>query len=243
MNPYLYRPGDTILHRLDPRAKIIILLLSFVAVSVQASVTATATVTILILIWAVMGRALHGISNIRVVLVSILLISTVIWGFLYRQGGLSFEGIIYGAICGVKIDVMIIAGVVFLSVTRHEEVGWGLLKMGIPYRVTFVISMALRLVPVFIGSAYTVMQAQAARGLDLSGGSPVVRVRRYLALFSPLLLSSLRVTGPLTQALESRGFSRKGRTSIQEYRWRLRDSLVVAGWISVAGIYIFIVLY
>lgn len=235
MNPYIYKESDSLLHDLDPRAKITALLLIFISISAQASPVATIVTTVLVLIWAQTGHAYHGVRRIWLVLASIMVMSTVIWGFLYEGAGFSSVGLKYGVISGVKIDAMIVAGVTFLAVTRHEEVGWGLQRMGVPYRVTFVISMALRLVPVFICSAYTVMQAQSARGMDLSGGSPVKRVKRYLALFGPLLITALRVTGPLTQALEAKGFGRGTRTSLLDFKWRFKDSIVVFVWIIIAG--------
>ena len=237
MNPFLFRDRGSLLHRLDPRAKILALLLSFVAVTVQPLSQGVFLLAALILIWAALGKALFGVRRIAVILISIMVITTLIWGLMKRELGLfSLSSLMFGFVNGMKIDAMIISGVAFLASTRHEEVGCGLQRLGLPYRVTFVLSMAMRLVPVFTLSGYTVIQAQTARGLDLSGGSPVVRVRRYLALLTPLLLSALRVSGPLTQALESRGFSRSGRSSLIELRWRCRDTITVLIWFVIAAL-------
>lgn len=192
-------------------------------------------ITVFIVAWTILGRALFGVRRIGVILMSILIITTLIWGLMKRDVGVfSLSSLLFGFVNGIKIDAMIISGVAFLATTRHEEVGCGLQRLGLPYRATFVLSMAMRLVPVFIGTGYTVIQAQTARGLDLSGGAPVVRVRRYLALLTPLLLSALRVSGPLTQALESKGFGRSGRSSLIELHWRRHDNAVLVIWFVIA---------
>ncbi len=57
------------------------------------------------------------------------------------------EALLYGIGVALRIDITIIAGMIFLSTTRNEEIATGLVKLGIPYRFAFAVSTALRLVP------------------------------------------------------------------------------------------------
>ena len=62
------------------------------------------------------------------------------------------------------------SGILFLSVTRIEEFAYALTRLGMPYKVGFTMTLAFRLVPVFVDAAATVVQAQRCRGLDFERG-------------------------------------------------------------------------
>jgi energy-coupling factor transport system permease protein len=108
-------------------------------------------------------------------------------------------------------------GLVFLAATRVEEMASGLQRMGLPFMAAFSLTLAFRLLPLFAGSGAIIIQAQACRGLSVREGSVTARLRRYLPLLVPLVLSSLRTADGLAVALESRGLGmRPTRTSIIE---------------------------
>ncbi len=108
---------------------------------------------------------------------------------------------------------MVASGIFFLSTTSIEEISLGLIKLGIPYSVSFVLSTALRLVPTFIGTGATVIEAQRSRGLDLDSGNVWQKAKKHIPLLVPIFLLAIRNTDQLAVALESRGFgSREKRT-------------------------------
>ncbi len=100
----------------------------------------------------------------------------------------------------------IIAGMIFLSTTRNEEIATGLVKIGIPYRFAFAISTALRLVPTIAATGSTIAQAQRSRGLDLESGNLIQRIRKNTPLLIPVFVSTIRSTNVFSMALESKGF-------------------------------------
>jgi energy-coupling factor transport system permease protein len=111
----------------------------------------------------------------------------------------------------------------------------GLQRMGLPFMAAFSLTLAFRLLPLFAGSGAIIVQAQACRGLDVREGSVVARLRRYLPLLVPLVLSSLRTADGLAVALESRGLGmRPTRTSVIESRLGATEAALVA--ISVAAL-------
>jgi energy-coupling factor transport system permease protein len=129
----------------------------------------------------------------------------------------------------IKIDAMIVSGLVFLSATRTEEIVLGLIRLRVPFGAAFAFSLAVRMVPTIIGTAVVVTEAQRSRGLDLSGGSILRRARNTIPLLVPIFLHTLRGTDQLAKALESRGFgARHERTSWLEIGFHRRDAVALA---------------
>jgi energy-coupling factor transport system permease protein len=141
------------------------------------------------------------------------------------------EALLYGFSNALRIVITVIAGMFFLSTTRNEEVGIGLVRLGIPYRFAFAISTALRLVPTVVATGLTIGQAQRARGLDLESGNIIRRIRNHLPLLVPVFVSTVRSTNVFSMALESKGFgARPERTYFLRTAMSGRDALVIVGF-------------
>jgi energy-coupling factor transport system permease protein len=141
----------------------------------------------------------------------------------------TWESLAFGVVAALKIDGMIISGLVFLSTTRIEEIILGLIRLRVPYQAAFAFSLGIRMVPTIIGTAVTVIEAQRSRGLDLESGGLLARLRNHVPLLVPIFLQTLRSTDQLAKALESRGFgARRERTSYLEIGFRARDGLALA---------------
>jgi energy-coupling factor transport system permease protein len=123
---------------------------------------------------------------------------------------------------------LIAAGMIFLSTTRNEEFVTGLIRLGLPYRVGFAISTALRMVPTIIGSVWTVVEAQKSRGHDLDAGGLVQRIRNHIPLLIPVFVSAMRNTHTFSMALESKAFgAHQTRTYWLDPRFKPADWVVV----------------
>jgi energy-coupling factor transport system permease protein len=123
---------------------------------------------------------------------------------------------------------MIVAGMIFLSTTRNEEIATGLVKLGIPYRFAFAVSTALRLVPTIAATGSTIGQAQRSRGLDLESGNIIQRVRKNTPLLIPVFVSTIRSTNVFSMALESKGFgAARERTYFLRLAMGRRDAVVL----------------
>jgi len=141
---------------------------------------------------------------------------------------MSREGLRRGVVAALRIDSFVLAGVLFLSTTRNEEIVLGLRRLGLPYPVCFAFSTALRLAPSFIGTGLAVREAQRARGLDPDAGSIVARLKANIPLLVPTFLTTIRMTNHLAMSLEARGFGlQKQRTSLLEAHASFRDALVL----------------
>lgn len=159
----------------------------------------------------------------------ILFIFTLILWTIFYPGKDFFDRLNYASAMALRLNALIFAGLIFLSVTRIEEFTYGLNKLGLPFRVSFALTLAFRLVPSFILSAQTTVQAQKSRGLDLESGNLIQRIKKFTPLLIPILATSLRNTELLAIALECKGFGiKKIRTSYLDYKFGRNDFLTFA---------------
>jgi len=244
MNPYLYEAGDSAVHRLDPRTKLFILAAWFVVALVPSTLPHALGVLALAAVYVTIARSWSAVARIRFFLLIITVFSIVVWGVIPREGEVIFlfvrrEALVFGALTAIKIDAILVAGIVFLATTRNEEITTGLVRLGVPYVMCFAFSTALRLVPTFAATGATVVEAQRSRGLELDTGSPWSRMKAYIPLMAPIFLVSIRNANLMAMALEARGFGAgKKRTFYIRLRMRPRDwaALIVAAMIIAAGI-------
>ncbi len=129
---------------------------------------------------------------------------------------------------GMRLSTFVMAGLILLSTTKHEEMTNGLIKMKMPYPLAFAFSTALRLVPTFVGAGATIVQAQISRGLDLESRNILSRMGKFIPLAVPMFISAIRYTNLLSMALESKGFSPdKTRILYYEPRMQTKDWLIM----------------
>jgi len=171
-----------------------------------------------------------------------------IWSLFYRGGvpiaawgpiSLSAAGMRFALAMALKLVTFLGIGVVFLSTTKIEEFAYALTRVGMPYKLGFAMTMAFRLVPVFIDAAATVVQAQRCRGFNFDEGGVLQRMRRYVPVLVPVFMGALRRADGMAMALEARGFqSTRPRTSYEQYTFAARDTLALALLAAVAAAYL-----
>jgi energy-coupling factor transport system permease protein len=237
-----YLPRRSPLHRLDPRAKLFLLLaVLFLAVAPAGPLVPAVLLTVALVGVGVAG-AWRALRRVRGLILTMFLVSVGIWALLpvaagARAGGGWTQGLLLGVAAGLKLVVMIVCSVLFLATTRTEELTLGLIRLGLPYPAAFAFSTALRLVPTLVGAAVTILQAQKARGLDVESGSWVSRARKHVPLLVPIVAASLRSTNTFAMALEARGFrARKGRTSLLELHLTFWDRAAIALAMALFGL-------
>jgi len=245
MDMFLYLDKDTFLHRLDPRTKLLVVLATFTIALMFDSLQVLLALAAIILLYGFMGKVLSNLKRIRAILLMIAFFSIVLWsltkgGATRLLGPITLEGIIYGFIIGIKFDVMIISGMIFLSSTKIEEISLGLVKLKVPYRGAFAFSTAIRLVPMIVGTSYTITQAQKSRGLDLDSGTFIQKFRKYVPLLIPTLISIIRGTNVFAMALESKGFGYdESRTNYLEIGFDGADYTIIALTVAITAFFIF----
>jgi len=244
MNLFLYLDRDSLVHRLDPRTKLFLMLGSFAAAVLFFTPVPLLLLLGALLLYGAIGRALGNLRRVWVLLISIAVVSIASWS-VFASGSTPLfwratrEGLTYGIGAAIKIDSMIVSGLIFLSTTRTEEIVLGLIRLRVPFQAAFAFSLAIRMVPTIIGTAVTVTEAQRSRGLDTESGGPLARLRTYIPLLAPIFLHTLRNTDQLAKALESRGFgARQERTSLLTIGFRARDAVALATGGMVLGLFV-----
>ena len=245
MNPYLYEAKDSIVHRLDPRTKILILPAWFVIALVPSTLPHALAALVLVNVYVSVAHSWSAVKRIRAFLLIITIFSIVVWGVIPREGEIIFlfikrEALVFGALTAIKIDAVLVAGIVFLATIRNEEITIGLVKLGVPYVMCFAFSTALRLVPTFAATGAAVVEAQRSRGLDLDTGPLWRRLKVYIPLMAPIFLVSIRNANLMAMALEARGFGAgKNRTFYIELKMRSRDwaAIIIATATATASVF------
>jgi len=226
--------GATLIHRLDPRTKLALLLASFIMAVLPEQPAVAGLAAVLVLIQVALARAWGELYRCRWLLLMLLVFSLAVWSLLSRGPsplfwGVSRESLAFGAATFLKFGAMMVAGLVLLATTRVEELFLGLVRLRLPYPVAFAFALALRWVPEVYQTALRVKEAQEVRGLGLRGGGPLTRLKRHLPLLVPIFLLTLRRTQTMAWALESRGFqAHRERTYLMELRMAPRDWLAMA---------------
>ncbi len=233
MDSEIYLDNNSFIHRLDPRVKIIIFLLTFVAILLFENPLWMLPIMVLILIQLFVSGAVKNLRRIRYILIVLTVSSLILWN-LFSTGEtqlfwrISLESMLFAIARTMLMVLMISTGMILISSTRNEELINGMIKLGMPYRVGFAISTALRLVPTIASSTVTISQAQRSRGLDLESGSIFERIKKFLPLLVPVFISTIRSTNIFGMALESKGFgAREDRTFYLEFTMGTADYIVL----------------
>ena len=237
MTSSLYLERPSILHGLHPLTKLFAAAAFFVAVFSLEHPFAIAPYTAALGVAVLAAHAGVNLRRLRPLLIVIPLGTILVWTFFFRgpasagaRGfGPSWLGFVFGLGMGLKLLSFLLLNVVLLSTTRVEELTSAFTRLGLPYRVGFTLTLAFRLVPLFVDSAGTVLQAQRLRSLGTETRGLVARLRQTVPVIIPVFMSALRRADQMAVALDMRGFSLPGaRGPIVERRVGLPDVVAVA---------------
>jgi energy-coupling factor transport system permease protein len=241
----LYLDRGTLLHRLHPQVKLAILAATFASIYAIDRPLAVAPVAAALGALLVGARAFPNVRRFAPMFVAVPIASFIMWTLFYGYGQSAAAALgarvrmEYAAGMALKLESFLAASVLFLSITRVEEFTEALRGLGMPYRMSFTIALAFRLVPLFLASSLSVVAAQRARGLDFTRGNVFARLARYMPVIVPVFMGALRRADAMAMALEARGFGRQTeRTTFVRSRFAKRD--VVAGAMIVTVVIIYV---
>jgi energy-coupling factor transport system permease protein len=239
----LYIDRDGSVQRLHPVTKLFGMLGLFTATFVTQDFASVVPLALLVIGIAAAARAFGNFRRMRALLLLVFLMTFAIWSLFYPEGQpiftagpvrVSREGIGFAAGIAVQLVTFLAIGILFLSTTKIEEFAYALHRVGLPHKLAFTITLTFRLVPVFLESATSVVQAQRCRGFDFDRGGPLQRLKRYVPILVPVFVGALRRADGMAIALDSRGFQSAGRrTSFAPYVFRGID---VVALLAVAGV-------
>ena len=129
----------------------------------------------------------------------------------------------------------------FFMTTSADDLGLALEQIHVPYSISFTFTTAVRLVPTMAVDAQTVVDAQRSRGLELDKGNFMKRVRNYIPILIPLIISAIRRSVELAEALESRAFGATDhRTAIVTLKLHFADYVAILGTILGLAVAIYV---
>lgn len=141
----------------------------------------------------------------------------------------------------LRFIVLVSSFSIFFLTTSPDHLGLALEQTGIPYEFSFAFTTAVRFVPVLAEEAQTIMDAQKARGLELEQGNFLTRIKNYIPILIPLIVSSIRRSLELAEAMESRAWgATKKRTNLYLLKPRLGDFALIVVTIVLLFISIYV---
>lgn len=245
-----YYPGESSIHRLDPRTKLcgaLALMAALIWVkTLPLFFFMLITVAVLVRISGVPARLLlNNLKAFRLILIITFAAhacftpgaAVVVAGF--TVPGPTWEGMFQGAVFSLRLVVIMLIAALLMLTTAPLDVSDGIERLlkpferfGLPaHELAMMMVIALRFIPTLVEEADRLQKAQAARGADFTG-NPIRRVRKMTALLVPLMLSAFRRAEELAVAMESRCY--RGGTGRTRFRVMVLDRNDYAAMVAVA---------
>lgn len=250
-----YFPGDTPIHRLDPRTKLILVVLYIIALfSARGWPSNILMIVTTLICMSVSHISLKNIfKGLKPMMFIIAL--TALLNIFYTKGTpiregwiITWEGIDRAAKMMLRITLLI-TGTFLLTYTTSpmaltdglERLLKPLKKLKVPvHELTLMMSMALRFIPTLIEETDKIMSAQKARGADFETGSLIERAKALLPILVPLFVSAFRRADELAIAMESRCYhGGEGRTRMKQLQFLTGDYIaLLLGVLFLAAIFV-----
>jgi len=249
-----YYAADSVIHRMDPRAKILLSILFIVVTFLAKNVIGFALMIGFVIGLSIVSHVplriiLHSLKGVTLVIVFAALINLFLLNvedatYLVEFGywndklyGITVEGIIRSVCMVVRIICLIIGTTLFLTYTMTpidltdglSSLLHPLMKIHIPVDLfAMMMSIALRFIPTLSEDAQRIMNAQKARGTNFSDGGLIRKARALIPILIPLFVSSFKRGEELAVAMECRCYhSGDDRTRMKELKWHLRDTMAL----------------
>ena len=250
-----YFPGDSVIHKLDPRTKLILVIVFIVTLFLAVDWISYAVMFCITALCIRVSRVrLKSILKGLKPLIFIILLTGILNLFYTKEGAVLFDWWIFTVTTGgikraflmvVRI-MLLVCGTLLLTYTTSplaltdglEMLLNPLKKIKVPvHEMSMMMSMALRFIPTLIEETDKIMSAQKARGADFSTGKLTERAKALLPLLVPLFVSSFRRADELAVAMESRCYhGGEGRTRMKTLKMARRDWLALLLWaVILAG--------
>ena len=254
-----YLPLNSIIHHMDPRAKIGAMLLMMVAIFIPAGYIGYFVIGAIVIATALLAKLkLSFLWRAMKPMLFMLLFLLIINLLVIKEGevfltvfGFSFytEAIFQTLYIVIRLALMIMITTILTATTKPLELTLGIEDLLKPFQVIHVpaheiammISIALRFIPTLIEETQRIMKAQASRGVDMEEGSLMEKVKAILSLIVPLFVSAFQRAEDLAYAMEARGYiPNRPRTRYKQLKMQgidyillLCTVLILAGMIAL----------
>jgi len=229
---FRFRHVSSPIHRLDPRVKFFFVLAMFIAAVMFYELLPLMVLFILpvpfVLVAGVQRQWLRSLRG-ALFLATFLFVFNLVFGYLSPGStpwGMSPPE--YAGAMFLRFLVLVESFSVFFLTTSPDHLSLALEQSHVPFDITFAFTTAVRFVPVLAEEAQTIMDAQKARGLELERGNFMKRVRNYIPILIPLIVSAIRRSLELAEAMESRAWgAAKKRTNLYVLKMGRGDLVLI----------------
>lgn len=250
-----YFPGKSVIHRTDPRVKILLLITFIVLMFCAFNFISLALVTVLTFAVVLLSRVplKMYLKSLKVILIVVLLTSVLNlfygtgeplwqWGILK----ITWDGISRSIFVTVRIFCLILISSALTFTTSPTDLTDALERLMKPLKVfhikvheiAMMMSIALRFIPTLLEETDKITQAQKARGADMDSGNIIERVKAFIPVLIPLFVSSFRRAFDLAMAMECRCYQGgEGRTRMKVLHTKLLDYvMIIVSALIISGV-------
>ncbi|MBQ5436321.1 MAG: energy-coupling factor transporter transmembrane protein EcfT [Firmicutes bacterium] len=244
-----YYPSESVIHRLDPRTKIIGTLVFMVSIFLVKSFTGFAVSAALLAAVIILSKIPFGYIARGLKPVIFIIIITMTMNLLMTPGEpiasfwiitITREGLERSLLLAIRLVLLIFSSSILTLATKPMSLTDGLdsllsplRKIGFPaHEITMMMTIAIRFILTLMDETDKIMKAQTARGADFETGSIMQRAKSMIPLLIPLFVSAFRIAADLAMAMEARCYrGGEGRTRMNPMRFSNLDTIA---WIILA---------
>lgn len=237
-----YYPAESILHRMDPRVKIMGTLIYIVSLFLFRSwgfLLGTAFLAAVILMSHIpFSYMIKGLKTIFFIMLFTMILNTfltpgeVLWSWKFLK--ITKEGLTMAGKTAIRLIYLILGASIMTLTTTPTKLTDAIEKLLNPFRVikvpaheiAMMMSIALRFIPILMEETDKIMKAQTARGADFETGGLAKRIKALVPLLVPLFVSAFRRANDLALAMEARCYAGgEGRTQMKPLVYENRDRI------------------
>lgn len=255
-----YFPANSIIHRTDPRIKILSLILFLVSTLISDSSCSYTLILGFIVVLVAFSKIPFKLvlKNLKS-LIFIILFTTIITLFMTKGEGLLFEwwifkiyksGLVNSLYLIIRFVSLLCGSFVLISYTTLPlDLTEGIEKLLKPLTIfkihvhdfAMMMSIALRFIPTFVDETNKIISAQKSRGADFDSGGIIKKVKAFVPILIPLFISAFRRASDLADAMECRCYNRGiGHTRMKELKLKPKDFAILAVFVLLVPTIIYL---
>ncbi len=258
-----YSPYDTFVHRLDPRTKILMMILLMVAIFLQIPTWSTTLILsglVLLFLVIVMITSkikikdfFKSLSAMWIMIILLIIVYVFIPNPNYNPAhivfkigtyGVNYDAFYQGGYIILRLVLMVMLTMILTSTTKPMDLTYALEWYMTPLKlvkfpihiVAMTLSIALRFIPTLLDETNRIIKAQASRGVDYNTMNPIKKIGSLLSLIIPLFVSAINRSEELSNAMEARGYDPYGkRTRYRKLSFRWIDLIAFIVVLAIFG--------
>lgn len=250
-----YFPGNSFIHKLDPRSKLIFIFLYIIALFLAKALLSYGIMLLVLISGILISRIRFSVFRKGLKPIIIIVIFTAVINLFFSKNGETLFSIgfvhitdagVWQALFMVLRIIMLLMSTLLLTYTTSpllltdglERLMHPLKALKVPFQdFTMIISIALRFIPTLILETDKIISAQKARGANFESGNIIRRAKALIPILIPLFISAFRRAEELSTAMDCRCYhGGPNRTRLRQLSWHGKDTFIISfGSLLCAG--------